>query len=597
MKSVRAKNFLWPAVLAGLLIAVSVAQRADSANHEAQSAAEGDRPRLVLLIVVDQFRFDYLKRFGDLFESRGIGRLMREGASWTNANFDHFPTYTAPGHATFMTGAWPARTGIVANDWYDKETVRKVSSVTDDTVHRLPGKPGLSSYSPRRLLCSTIGDELRTAGGNRSKVIGVSAKGRSAILPAGRGANAAYWYSTEDGNMISSSYYFSRLPDWVDRFNQRRMADSWLGATWNRLLPNESEYVKRAGKDDVPWENLDKASNDTNYFPHVLSSTRSRAFYRGLDNTPYSNDLLLAFAEEAITNHSLGDDADTDVLTVSFSANDYVGHRFGPFSQEAMDMSLRVDRQIGVLLDYVDARVGLRNTIVAFTSDHGVAPVPEHGAKTNLSGRRFRKAELLRIIEDGLVKKYARQNRPATDYLSSFKNREATEAGFINGNVYLNRAALKRDGIDLNECERFVGELATKIPGVARYFTRTQLERRAVSATDAVARRVLHGFHSQRSGDVILIFEPYNALFGVPDDPFDTGSTATHGSPYSYDTHVPLIMMGRNFSAGSYSQAATPADIAPTLARVLKIPAPNCSAGRILWEALPQTKKRRPAGR
>jgi len=204
---------------------------------------------------------------------------------------------------------------------------------------------------------------------------------------------------------------------------------------------------------------------------------------------------------------------------------------------------------------------------------------------------------LLRIIQDGLVKKYARKDRPATDYLSSFKSREATEAGFINGNIYLNRAALKRDGIDVNECERFIGELATKTPGVARYFTRTQLERGAISATDAVARRVLHGFHSPRSGDVILIFEPYNALFGVPDDPADTGSTATHGSPYSYDTHVPLIMMGRNFSAGSYSRAATPADIAPTLARVLGIPAPNCSAGRILWEAVSQTNKRRSADR
>ncbi|MGZ8844036.1 MAG: alkaline phosphatase family protein, partial [Pyrinomonadaceae bacterium] len=402
----------------------------------------------------------------------------------------------------------------------------------------------------------------------------------------------AYWYSTENGNMISSTYYFSRLPDWVERFNERRMADSWLGASWNRLLPNESEYIKRAGKDDVPWENLDKASNDTNYFPHVLNygATPSRAFYRALDSTPYLNELLVAFTEAAITSQSLGADADTDVLTVSFSANDYVGHRFGPFSQEAMDMSLRVDRQIGTLLDYVDARVGLRNTIVVFTSDHGVAPVPEHDAKTNLSGRRFRKAELLRIIQDGLVKKYARKDRPATDYLSSFKNRETSEAGFINGNVYLNRAALKRDGIDVSECERFVGELAAKTPGVARYFTRTQLERGAISATDAVARRVLHGFHSQRSGDVILIFERYKALFGVPDDPTDTGSTATHGSPYSYDTHVPLIMMGRNFSAGNYSQAATPADIAPILARILKIPAPSCSAGRILWEALPPNK-------
>ncbi len=552
------------------------------------------RPRLVLLIVVDQFRYDYLTRFGDLFSSHGIGLLMRAGASWTETNFDHVPTFTAPGHAVFMTGAWPSQTGIIANEWYERDTGRKVKSVTDDSTQMLAGKPGEKGYGPRRLLCSTVGDELRVADNDRSKVIGISAKNRSAILPAGRRANAAYWFGTDNGNMVSSTYYFNQEPDWVTRFNNRHMADGWFGAHWDRVLP-EAEYLRRAGKDDVPWENLDKSSNDTNFFPHVITggaAKPSKPFYKALDYTPFANDVLVAFAEEAITNERLGNGEDTDVLSVSFSANDYVGHRFGPYSQEAMDMSLRVDRQIGSLLDFIDAHVGLRNTTVVFTADHGASPVPEQAALMNLPGRRYQKAELLKLVEDGLKARYALADRPATDYIQTFTNREETESGLLNSNFYLNRMALKRDGIDLDECERVVGELAMRMPGVARYFTRAQLENNSISSSDPIARRVLHGFYPPRSGDVVVVFEPYNILFDPPDDPTDPRSTATHGSPYSYDTHVPLIIMGPDFASGSYGQAATPADIAPTLAGLLGVQAPSCSVGRVLSEAMVSERHR-----
>lgn len=549
------------------------------------------RPRLVLLIVVDQFRYDYLKRFGDLFGTRGIGRLLREGAAWTNANYDQMPTYTAPGHAALMTGSWPKQNGIIANEWYERESGKKVTSVTDDSTSLLAGKPGAKGSSPSRLLCPTIGDALRLAGGDRSRVIGISAKSRSAILPPGRRATAAYWYSTDNGSMVSSTYYFNQMPDWVVRFNDRRLVDGWYGARWDRLLP-EAEYLRRAGKDDVPWENFDKSSKDSNAFPHVVTggdAAPSKSFYRALDYTPFSNDLLLAFAQEAITNEKLGDDEDTDVLSVSFSANDYVGHRFGPYSHEAMDMSLRVDQQIGTLLDFVDGRVGLRNTIVIFTADHGVAPVPEQAALMDLPGRRYQKARLRKLVEDGLKARYARKDRPATDYIQTFANKK--EPGVINSNIYLNREALKRDGVDQAECERVVGELAMKMPGAARYFTRTQLENKRISS-DSIARRVLNGFYPPRSGDVIVVFEPYSILFDLPDDPTDVRSTTTHGSPYGYDTHVPLIIMGRDFLPGRYAKAATPADIAPTLARLLRLPAPGCAVGRVLAEALAGTQQR-----
>lgn len=311
-----------------------------------------------------------------------------------------------------------------------------------------------------------------------------------------------------------------------------------------------------------------------------------KAFYRAVNYTPFSNDLLISFAEAAIVNEKLGDDPNTDVLTISFSANDYVGHRFGPYSHEVMDMTVRVDRQIGELLDFVDARIGLQNTVVVFSSDHGASPIPEQAAAMNLPGARYEKASLRKLVEEGLRARYARKDRPATDYIQSFTNKDETEAGLINANFYLNRSALQRDGLDLDECERVVGELSLSMPGAARYFTRAQLQNNLISAGDPIARRVLNGFYSQRSGDVIVVFEPYKILFDLPDDSTDPRSSATHGSPYGYDTHVPLIIMGRDFARGAYIAPATPADIAPTLSSLLRIQAPSCSVGRVLSEAL-----------
>ena len=567
--------------------------RQPSRSPSAVASSISARPRLVLLIVVDQFRYDYLTRFGDLFSHGGIGRLKREGASWVEANYDHVPTYTAPGHATLMTGAWPSETGIIANDWYDLALEKKVTSVTDDDTLLLGGRPDQKGKSPRRLLCSTIGDELRLVSNDRSKVIGISAKDRSAILPGGLHANAAYWFNTDNGNMVSSTYYFDQVPQWVANFNQSRLADKWFGAHWDRLLNSEEQYLKRAGKDDVPWENQDKSSNDTNYFPHVVTggaTTANKAFYRALDYTPFSNDLLVAFAKETITNEHLGADEDPDVLSISFSANDYVGHRFGPYSQEAMDIALRVDRQIGSLLDFIDARVGLANTIVAFTADHGVAPVPEQARLMNLPGDRLPREALLKVVQEGLKARYARKDRPADDYIRTF----AKEAGLINNNFYLNRAALARDGVDLDECENVVGQAAMRMPGVARYFTRAQLEKSSAPMSDPVARRIHHGFNPQRSGDVIVVFEPYKILLSLPDDSSESRLTTTHGSPFSYDTHVPLIIMGRSFSAGNYATAATPADLAATLASALRIQSPSCSVGRVLVEGFVPAGERRP---
>ena len=546
-----------------------------------RTAAPPKRPRLVLLIVVDQFRYDYLERFGDLFGPNGLKRLQRDGASWTQSNYDHMPTYTAPGHATMMTGAYPAETGIVGNEWLDRPTGKRIMSIFDDSVKILGGDASESGASPKRLLSSTVGDELRLFTNDRSKVIGVSVKDRSAILPAGRHANAAYWFSWMSGNMVSSTYYFNQLPAWVTNFNNTHPADKYFGAKWDRLLP-ESEYVKRAGPDSPPWEAVGAASGDTNAFPHTITGgakSPNRAFYTALDYSPFSNDLVLSFAEQAIVNEQLGQDDDPDVLTVSFSANDYVGHRYGPYSQEAMDMTLRVDQQIANLLDFVAARVGLSNTLVAMTADHGVAPIPEHAAALGMGGARINANDVVAAIRAAISARYNPQGKapdPTADYLA--KDSTTNRDWFLNGNIYLNYDALKRDGVNVDEISQVIAAAALTVPGVARCFTRAQLLRGATSITDPIERRVLHGFHPARSGDVVIVAEPYKYLG-------DT-ITATHGSPYSYDTHVPTIIMGTGVTPGRYLEPASPADIAPTLSALLRITAPSNATGRVLIEAI-----------
>jgi predicted AlkP superfamily pyrophosphatase or phosphodiesterase len=543
-----------------------------SQRARAGVAAAETRPRLVLVVVVDQFRYDFLERFGDLFTG-GLRRLQQEGASWTQTNYDHIPTETAPGHATLLTGAWPAETGIIGNEWYDRGLGRRVSNVSDESAQLLGGAAGQAASSPRRLLVSTLGDELRLASQGRSKVVGISVKDRAAILTVGRQASAAYWFNIATGNMVSSTYYFNRLPAWVERFNAARPVDKFFGARWERLLP-EAEYVRRAGADDAPWERAPGATAAP-VFPHVVTgglNAPGREFYDAVNYSPYSNEMLVSFAEQALTNEQLGADADTDVLSVSFSANDYVGHRYGPYSHEAMDMTLRVDRQIAALLDMVERRVGLRHTLVAFTADHGVSPVPEHAASLNLPGGRVRISDLTTAVKNGLRARFAKgegDRDNTADYILSYTNES----------FYFNPVALTRDGVSLDEAARVAGEAGATVPGISRFFTRAQLERGAISPADAVARRALHGFHARRSGDVLFVQEPYKYLL-------EGFIAATHGAPYTYDTHVPLIIMGAGVRPGRYMEAATPADLAPTLAALLRVQPPSNSMGRVLVEAL-----------
>ena len=577
-------------VLALLLLSLLAPPYVVAAQQRTRTDSSFKRPRLVLLIVADQFRYDYLERFGDLFVERGLKRLMREGASWVDANYDHFPTYTAPGHATLLTGAYPAANGIVGNDWPDRDTGKKVSSVSDPTALVLGGSQTATGASPRRLLASTLGDELRLSTNDRSKVIGIALKDRAAILPTGRHANAAYWYSPEAGAMVSSDYYFKELPAWVTKFNAQRPADRFFKVKWERLLPLE-EYLKRAGADSPPWEDIGKVAGETNSFPHTITGGADKTgpkFYEEVQFSPFGNEIELSFAKQTIEAEDLGRDEDTDVLSISFDANDYVGHRYGPFSQEVMDITLRFDQQVAELLDFVDARVGLSNTIVVFTADHGVAPIPKQVLASGLAAGRADYAEIQRRVRAALTARYnpqAKSPDPTADYLYRYDDAGKASDAIINNNIYFNLEAMRRDRVNVEEAELVAGEAVLTVPGVARYFTRGQLLRGGAlassakdSSVDPVARRVQHGFFARRRGNVIFVTEPYTYS--------STAINATHGSPYSYDTHVPLLIRGSGVAGGRYFQPATPADIAPTLAAILRIQAPSNVTGRILLEAL-----------
>lgn len=563
------------------------------------------RPRLVLVIVADQFRYDYLTRFGPLFGKGGFRRLLSQGASWKNANFDYVPTKTSPGHVAIVTGAPPSVTGIIANEWIERSTASKVTSV-GDRVARVVGGENETPNSPRRLLASTVGDELRIALGDQVTVIGVSDKPRAAILPAGKRANAAYWLGSRSGNIISSDYYFKQLPEWVEAFNRTRPLDKYFGTRWERVLP-EREYLKRAGPDSPPWEVIDHAPGFTNAFPHLITGGESRPgrqFYDALDHSPFVNDVIVSMAEQALVHEKLGADEITDLLSVSLSGTDHVGHRFGPTSQELMDTVLRLDRQIAGLLDFVDARVGLKNTLVVFSSDHGVAPLWQYSeTKGGLGRTRITNAEIMQAVRGAIKARWGEKR----DYIFQYKEGDQYKDALINGNVYFNLDALARDRVSLNEITQLAGDAVVKLPGIAGYYTRSQLEncrtqgkagtlisrsrwsRRiafnrharpaAPCLADSIGSRVLRGFDPERNGDLIIVQKQYYYI-GDSSDP------TSHATPYPYDTHVPVILMGRGVKSGLYQRPATPADIAPTLSLLLGIKPPDRSQARVLREGL-----------
>ncbi|MCI0338868.1 MAG: alkaline phosphatase family protein [Acidobacteria bacterium] len=543
-----------------LSISSASAQQRRPSTHNSPTTAQnsGKKVRLVVGIVIDQFRYDYLARFEDLFVDGGFKRLLNHGAVFANANYVHTPTYTACGHATFMSGATPALNGIIGNEWFERETSKRVTSVSDDSVKLLGGREGVSGMSPSRLLGSTIGDELKLASIGQSKVVGISLKDRSAILPAGKRPNAAYWYDANTGNLVSSTYYFNDMPAWAKKFNHEQRPDRFFGKRWEKLLP-EPAY-QRSTADDASYEK----GTLGNKFPYTITGGEESPgprFYTQFESTPFANDYLVDFAKAAIENEKLGTDDNTDLLTISFSSNDLIGHAYGPYSQEVQDVTLRTDRLLAEFVNYLDLKIGLDRVIIALTADHGVAPVPEQVREPGYGGRVDPKA-VTEAIEATLDQR--------------FEN-EKWVLSFVNGNVYLDESAIEKRKIAAEEVERVACKAVMKIPGIDSCFTRSQLVSGGLPPT-MIARSVANGFHPKRNGNLVIVPQPFYF--------FGEGLATTHGSPYSYDTHVPVIFFGSRIAPGVYYNACSPADIAPTLAALLKIETPSNSTGRILSEAI-----------
>lgn len=519
-------------VLVVLLLVVLVSLLGSGASRAQRSSPA--RPKLVLLIVIDQFRYDFLTRWRDQYTG-GIHRLLTRGAVFTSAHHEHYPTVTAIGHATFLSGATPALSGIMGNDWYDRESGKQVTSVSDESVQLLGGSPETGS-SPRRMLVSTLGDELKMANGGASRVIGISLKDRSAILPVGHTADAAYWFDNKTGNFVSSTYYFSDLPAWVKAFNQKRPADQYAGKKW-----------------DVPGE-----SNATVL---QMPPAPGPALYEAVYNSAFGNDLLAEFAQQVLAAEKLGQRGVTDIMSLSFSSNDAVGHIVGPDSPAVRDISIRTDRLIENLLAQIDRTIGLGQVLVILTSDHGVAPLPELLRERKLPGGRMEPATLFNPIQEALDKAYG-----------SGKWILAT----AGTSPYLNHALIAEKQLDLAEVRRVAARAVTPVPHVLRVYTWNQLQEGDTNG-DLFSQRVLRSFNPERSGDLDILLEPY----------WIRASTgATHGTPYSYDTHVPLIIMGPGVKPGQFSQNVSINDLAPTLATLLEVETPNGSVGRVLHEIL-----------
>lgn len=522
-----------------LIVLVVIALLASATPRSIHAAEEAPAIRLVLLVAVDQFRYDYLTRFRGEF-SGGLARLLTSGAVFTNAYLDHYPTVTAIGHSTMLSGATPAVSGIIGNDWYDRALGRNVTSVSDPQT-TLVGGSGEGS-SPRRLLVSTVGDEIKSASRaaegspGRPKVFGLSLKDRSAILPVGHTADGAYWFDTNSGTFVTSTFYRPDLHSWVAAFNAKKPADAFAGKT---------------------WAFLDAASGAAHAMPPAPGSPLYSAVY----GSPYGNELLAALAEAAIETEKLGQRGVTDLLSVSFSSNDAVGHTYGPDSPEVRDITVRTDRLLQAFLGRVDALVGLDHTLVILTADHGVAPVPELQQTRRLPGGRIKGEELFTPIEDALKARFG----DGKWILST-----------AGTSPYLNHTLIAEKKLDPAEVRRVAAIAAQSAPHVARVYTREQLLSGEVSP-DTIGHRIRRSYNLARSGDLEIVLEPYWMR---------ASSGTTHGTPYSYDAHIPLIFMGPGVRAGRYDATVALNDLAPTVATMLSVETPSGSQGRVLNEML-----------
>ena len=516
--------------------------------------AQTGKPKLVVGLVIDQMRWDYLYRYKDLYGEGGFKRLLKEGFSAENTFVPYVPTYTAVGHTCIYTGSVPALTGIVGNNWFDKTTGKAVYCTDDSTVSTIGNSGKAGKMSPANLWVTTITDELRLSNNFKSKVIGIALKDRGSILPAGHSANAAYWYDA--GKWITSTHYMNALPTWVEQFNGKDIAGKYMSKDWTTILPM-SKY-DLSTKDDKPYENTIKGEK-TVTFPHKLSAIPDSIKYESFRTTPFANTFTFDFAKAAIENEKLGSNTITDFLAVSISSTDYVGHAFGPNSVEIEDTYLRLDKDIADFLQYLDIKLGKGNYTLFLSADHAVAHIPAFLAEHKIPGGNFEDADLMRELNQMIETDFGVKN-----VVQSLQNYQ----------VYLNCNELEKQGKDVAAVKKAVIKALQ-----AKSFIITAYETDKLAATtlsEPQKTMLANGYNTKRSGDI---------QFTLKAGYFDGGKKGTtHGLWNPYDAHIPCVFFGWGVKPGKTNRETYMTDIAPTIAAMLQIQMPNGCIGKVITE-------------
>lgn len=553
-----------------------------SAPVPAEVPLADSRPKLVIQLIFDQLRGDYLTRWEKLFSADGgFRRLTGEGAWFQNCHYPYANTITGAGHATISTGCSPDRHGIIGNDWYERNSRKSVNCVGSERHTPVPppaDKKKTLSADPNRLLVETLADAFKAQLGSEARVVALSLKDRSAILPGGRTPDACYW-ADKNGQFITSTYYRDRPHAWVEAFNASGRSDQWFGKQWDRLRP-KLDYATWSGPDDVRGESSGSEQGRT--FPHPFDGGKKKSkttYYSALACSPYGNEVLLALAKQAIEAEKLGSRATPDFLSISFSSNDLVGHAWGPDSQEVLDTTLRTDLLLRDLFAFLDDKVGKGRYTVALTADHGVCPLPEVSRSRGLEARRVAMPPILAAAEQYLNDLYP---APAGDKPDTGKWIESTKSNML----YLDHKRVRSRGARLAKVETALAGWMARQTGIAAAYARSAMAG-PTPADDPYFVAVRRSFHPERSGDVLLVNARHHLLSWSTSTEL-TGTT--HGAPHAYDTHVPLLVMGPGVKAGPRQERVSPEHSAVLLAGALGIRPPAQAAVK-LPDGLFATKK------
>lgn len=525
------------------------------AGSPVSAALPGDEPKVVVGIVVDQMRGDFIRRFSPCFTEGGFKRLVKEGANFTNANINYIPTITAPGHASVYTGTTPYFHGIISNDWYSREEKRMIN-VNEDYSQKSDNQE--EDASPRKLLTSTMTDELKLATGFRSRVFGISIKDRGAILPAGKIPDGAFWYNHRNGTFISSSYYKNQSPDWLDNFNKRNSVSAMLQNPW--VLSGKPGDYKIADDDNVPYEpDLFEEGDCT--FPHSFDKLSDGEKFEKLPFTPSGNVILAELFKQVILKEIKNAPYNRNFVAVSFSSTDYAGHAYGPASVEVMDMYIKLDSVLADMLSFLDSNIGKGNYLLFLTADHGAVDMPEFLSKHGCDAGRLSPPEFKTRVEQFATRKFGTKA-----IIENISNRQI----FCNYTV-IDDLKMKRADV----FRAFKDFLIDSVSLVATVLTRTELE--GLYPSRSSENLLLNGFNLKRSGDVLFEFKP-NYLF-------TSSKNTTHSTGYDYDTHIPIVFFGWGVKPLESNTPVYVVDIAPTVCSLLGIPFPDGNMGIPLFQA------------